>query len=169
MRLFLCKTTEEKHEQKNCQKQKKKNYKCWVSSGLSSAKVQQKCSLFGRLACKTFPYILEKGKKMKKWLPSKDKCVVHLNNPFFTGPSRGQFNQDLLDLIDFWNDNQLSRSLGTFRPMVDDHLCLCVFFFRFRLKKQQHLQTDTGIKSICSWEKPQVKQKKEQTWANCLC
>lgn len=53
--------------------------------------------------------------------------------------------------------------LERFKPVVDDHLCLGVFFFRFRLKKQQHLQTETDIKPTCRWEKRLQMKQKERT------
>lgn len=34
---------------------------------------------------------------------------------------------------------------GHSEPLADHHLCLGVFFFRFRLKKQQHLQGDAEV------------------------
>ena len=52
--------------------------------------------------------------------------------------------------------------LECFRPVADDHLCLCVFFFRFRLKKQQHLGTETDVQWTRTWGRCQMKLKKEK-------
>lgn len=74
--LFLCNTTEEKQDKKN----RREKHKCWVSWGgkktktqqKTSAKFQQKGSPLGRLACKTFPHILEEEKKRKREKTEKD-------------------------------------------------------------------------------------------------
>lgn len=56
-----------------------------------------------------------------------------------------------------------AEQLERFRLVLRDHFCRGVFFFRFRLKKQQHLQKDVDVKWARGWEKHQMKHEKEQT------
>lgn len=122
---------------------------------LSAAKFQQQGFSFG-LACNIISKHLRGGKKQEKLkknkgLPSKHKAsctsqhhfklVPPENNPVQISRSSASFCSEG-DLIDFGNHNQWGRTL---RAGVDDHLCLGVFFFRFRLKKQQHLQRETDM------------------------
>lgn len=94
----------------------------------------------------------KKQKEKRKRLPSKDTSQhrVHLNNLvlpenysiriFRSSPSL--FFPTRTELISEITNNRLSRTLGAFQASGGDHLCLGVFFFRFRLKKQQHLSTE---------------------------
>ncbi len=120
-------------------------------------------------------------KKNEKGLPSKDTSVLYIStNRFLVPPEDNSIKIFQLSPSFILNWTLLiseitinwAGHLERFRPVVEDHLCLGVFFFRFRLKKQQHLQTETDIKLVCRWERLQMKQKKEEkkkkTRADCL-
>lgn len=69
-----------------------------------------------------------------------------------------------------------AKQLERFRLVLRDHFCRGVFFFRFRLKKQQHLQKDVDVKWARGWEKHEkeqtrqcVKYHRSLIWVLFLC
>lgn len=132
---------------------------------------------FGRLACKTFPQHLGETKNKKDSHQKRQKASCTSQQIIFlTGPSsREQFNQDLsvVSLVHsgwdfYWFLKSQSTEPERFRPVVDDHLCLGVFFFRFRLKKQQHLWTEVDIKPTCGWKEASDEAKERTNMSGLL-
>lgn len=180
---------QEKREQKLRQKQGEKNTNAGClgegkKKKWSSAQFQQNGLSFGRLACNIISKHLVEGQKKKK--EENLRKDSHQKTQASCTSQQTIFNWSLQKTIQsrsfsclplsFWTGPywfwvitiNWAGHLERFRPVVDDHLCLGVFFFRFRLKKQQHLQTETDIEPICRWWRLQMKQKKEQTRADCL-
>lgn len=60
--------------------------------------------------------------------------------------------------------SETTKSRTRLGPVADDHLCLAVFFFRFRLKKQQHLQTETRELNRHKDEREAERTKKNDGW-----
>lgn len=113
----------------------------------------------------------EKKTKLKKGLPSKDTSVLYRNTPLLTRPiTLNSFDIFQSSAFFIWTGPYWFMSSQSTGPDTwsgsgrwrKDHLCLGVFFFRFRLKKQQHLRTEEDIKPRRRWWS-KGKNKHEQT------
>lgn len=124
----------------------------------------------------------------KKNPTRRHKHLVHLSKPFLNLSKKRRTIQSRslrwLPLL-FWTGpywfrikSQIdwAKQLERFRLVLRDHFCRGVFFFRFRLKKQQHLQKDVDVKWARGWEKHEkeqtrqcVKYHRSLIWVLFLC
>lgn len=154
-------------------------------------------SPFGWLTCNTTRHSLTEGWRAKKKKKDNNKKknptrrhkhLVHLSKPFLKLVQKTENNSIKISQMtpsSILNGTLLisnkitidwAKQLERFRLVLRDHFCRGVFFFRFRLKKQQHLQKDVDVKWARGWEKHEkeqtrqcVKYHRSLIWVLFLC